>query len=84
MRGGQIVFDAGQSDCLIRFLSMEGANLEFDTLSGIPGTFALYFDDGSPARYCTVIWQIGATLAVQFRYRQMERKSCRRDAGRLD
>jgi hypothetical protein len=68
LKGARIVFNnlSSSFDCLIRDISETGARLELDVPIGIPDTFELLFDDGSPPRQCTVTRHSGRTLRVRF------------------
>ena len=67
-RRGFIVFNGGFStiDCVIRYTSPSGANLEFENVEDVPRQFFLHIDDWTPSRQCVVIWRMGSVLGVEF------------------
>jgi hypothetical protein len=67
-RRGFIVFNGGFStiDCVIRYTSALGANLDFENVEDVPAQFFLHIDDWTPSRQCVVIWRMGSVLGVEF------------------
>ena len=53
--------------CTVRNLSATGALLQAESFLGVPPTFTLAFDDGSPSRECVVRWTSLALLGVKFK-----------------
>jgi len=68
LKGARIVFNhlSSSFSCVVRDISETGARLQLDVPIGIPDSFELVFDDGSPPRQCVVTRHSGRTLAVRF------------------
>jgi hypothetical protein len=65
LKAGTILFDGSGTDCLVRKMSLGGANLEVESQTGIPDSFDLVIDveqkqstlsrclaEGTPDRRC--------------------------------
>jgi hypothetical protein len=44
IKAGTILFDGSGTDCLVRKMSLGGANLEVESQTGIPDSFDLVID----------------------------------------
>jgi hypothetical protein len=69
LKGALIVVGNGRSSvgCTVRDMTEDGAMLLVGSSVGLPSTFTLQFNDGSPTRGCSVVWKKLAMLGVRFR-----------------
>ena len=68
IKGAKIVYGDGHRvlDCAIKDLSEFGARVRLDVMVELPGTFWIYFQDGSPKRHAELVWRKGNLLGVRF------------------
>ena len=68
LKGGTIVLANKLStfQCTVRNLSETGACLEIPSTLGVPNSFVLKMDDGSPDRQVVVAWRTDRRLGVRF------------------
>lgn len=65
LKGGRTFWPNGDSsECSVRNLSDEGAQLQF--CGPCPSTFDLIIDGDNSRRSCAVIWRKGNRVGVQF------------------
>jgi hypothetical protein len=66
-KAGTIEFNrAGAIGCTVRNVSLGGACLEFDSLLGVPETFALVLRADRTMRHCKVRWRNARRVGVAF------------------
>ncbi len=65
LKAGTILFEGRKIDCAVHDLSLAGANLEVDSLTGIPDSFDLLTADAGKQR-CHVIWRKESRIGVAF------------------
>ncbi len=67
---GFIVFDEGDGDrsigCLVRSISLTGANLEFENPRNVPARFFFHRSDWDSGKDSVVIWRMGSLIGVEF------------------
>jgi hypothetical protein len=66
IRTGTILFDGSGTDCLVRKMSLGGANLEVESQTGIPNSFDLVIDDEHSHHHCHVVWRKARRIGVAF------------------
>src|ERR1700704_5997076 len=66
MKAGPISFDGSGIDCLVRNMSVGGANLEVESQIGIPTTFDLVINVEHSNHHCHVVWRKGRRIGVAF------------------
>ena len=64
IKAGTISFEGSGIDCLVRNMSVGGANLEVESQIGIPTTFDLII--GHSNHQCHVVWRKGRRIGVAF------------------
>lgn len=66
LKGGRVTFNAGFAvlDCRIRDISGGGAQIEIDSVLGVPREFELQFDGTS--RRCSTRWRARKRMGVAF------------------
>jgi hypothetical protein len=65
-RAGTILFDGSGTDCLVRKMSLGGANLEVESQTGIPDSFDLAIDVEQSNQHCHVVWRKARRIGVAF------------------
>jgi hypothetical protein len=65
-RAGTILFDGSGTDCLVRKMSLGGANLEVESQTGIPNSFDLVIDVERSNHHCHVVWRKARRIGVAF------------------
>jgi hypothetical protein len=66
IRAGTISFDGSGIDCLVRNMSVGGANLEVESQVGIPTSFDLVISVEHSNHHCQVVWRKGRRMGVAF------------------
>lgn len=66
IRAGTISFDGSGIDCLVRNMSVGGANLEVESQVGIPTSFDLVISVEHGNHHCQVVWRKGRRIGVAF------------------
>ena len=66
MKAGTILFGGSGIDCLIRKMSVGGANLEVESQIGIPGSFDLVIEGDHSNHHCHVVWRKARRIGVAF------------------
>jgi hypothetical protein len=66
IRAGTILFDGSGTDCLVRKISLGGANLEVESQNGIPDSFDLVIDVERSNQRCHVVWRKARRIGVAF------------------
>jgi hypothetical protein len=66
IRAGTISFDGSGIDCLVRNMSVGGANLEVESQVGIPTSFDLVISVEHSNHRCQVVWRKGRRMGVAF------------------
>jgi hypothetical protein len=66
MKAGTILFGGSGIDCLVRNISDGGANLEVESLIGIPNSFDLAIDTEHSNHHCHVVWRKARRIAIAF------------------
>jgi hypothetical protein len=66
IKAGTISFDGSGIDCLVRNMSVGGANLEVETQIGIPGSFDLVINVEHSNQHCHVVWRKARRIGVAF------------------
>jgi hypothetical protein len=66
IKAGTISFDGSGIDCLVRNMSVGGANLEVESQIGIPTTFDLVISVEHSHHHCHVVWRKGRRIGVAF------------------
>ena len=66
IRAGTISFDGSGIDCLVRNMSVGGANLEVESQVGIPTSFDLAIGVEHSNHHCQVVWRKGRRIGVAF------------------
>jgi hypothetical protein len=61
-----ILFDGSGTDCLVRKMSLGGANLEVESQTGIPDSFDLAIDVEQSNQHCHVVWRKARRIGVAF------------------
>jgi hypothetical protein len=65
LKSGKILLGTWAVACTVRNLSETGACLEFDSIVGIPSTFAFVLTEQC-RQTCRVVWANGTRMGVQF------------------
>ena len=63
---GTISFDGSGIDCLVRKISVGGANLEVESQIGIPSSFDLVINVERSNHHCHVVWRKARRSGVAF------------------
>jgi hypothetical protein len=63
---GTISFDSSGIDCLVRNMSVGGANLEVESQIGIPSSFDLVINVERSNHHCHVVWRKARRIGVAF------------------
>jgi hypothetical protein len=66
LKAGTILFDGSGIDCLVRNMSVGGANLEVESQIGIPSSFDLVIDVERSNQRCHVVWRKARRIGVAF------------------
>jgi hypothetical protein len=66
LKAGTILFDGSGTDCLVREISLGGANLEVESQSAIPDSFDLVIDVERSNQRCHVVWRKARRIGVAF------------------
>jgi hypothetical protein len=66
IKAGTILFDGSGTDCLVRKMSVGGANLEVESQTGIPDSFDLVIDVERSNQRCHVVWRKARRIGVAF------------------
>ena len=66
IKAGTILFDGSGTDCLVRKISLGGANLEVESQTGIPDSFDLVVDVEHSNQHCHVVWRKARRIGVAF------------------
>ena len=66
MKAGTISFDGSGIDCLVRNMSVGGANLEVESQIGIPSSFDLVINVEHGNHHCHVVWRRARRIGVAF------------------
>ena len=66
LKAGTILFDGSGTDCLVRKMSLAGANLEVESQTGIPDSFDLVIDVERSDQRCHVVWRKARRVGVAF------------------
>jgi hypothetical protein len=66
MKAGTIMFGDSGIDCLVRNVSVGGANLEVESQTGIPGSFDLVIEVEHRNYHCQVVWRKARRIGVAF------------------
>jgi hypothetical protein len=66
IKAGTILFDGSGTDCLVRKMSLGGANLEVESQTGIPDSFDLVIDVERSNQRCHVVWRKARRIGVAF------------------
>lgn len=66
MKAGTILFGGSGIDCLVRNMSVGGANLEVESQIGIPGSFDLVIEAEHSNHHCHVVWRKARRIGVAF------------------
>ena len=63
---GTISFGGSGVDCLVRNISVGGANLEVESQIGIPSSFDLVINVERSNHHCHVVWRKARRIGVAF------------------
>ena len=63
---GTISFGGSGIDCLVRNISVGGANLEVESQIGIPSSFDLVINLERSNHHCHVVWRKARRIGVAF------------------
>jgi PilZ domain len=66
IKAGTISFDGTGIDCLVRNMSVGGANLEVESQIGIPSSFELVINVERSNHHCHVVWRKARQIGVAF------------------
>jgi hypothetical protein len=66
IKAGTISFDGSGIDCLVRNMSVGGANLEVESQIGIPSSFDLVINVEHSNHHCHVLWRKARRIGVAF------------------
>ena len=66
LKAGTILFDGSGTDCLVRKISLGGANLEVESQTGIPDSFDLVIDVERSNQRCHVVWRKARRIGIVF------------------
>src|SRR5229473_1837922 len=66
IKAGTISFDGSGIDCLVRNMSVGGANLEVESQIGIPSSFDLVINVEHSNHHCHVMWRKARRIGVAF------------------
>jgi hypothetical protein len=66
IKAGTISFDGSGIDCLVRNMSVGGANLEVESQIGIPNSFDLVIAVEHSNQPCHVVWRKARRIGVAF------------------
>lgn len=66
IKAGTISFDGSGIDCLVRNMSVGGANLEVESQIGIPSSFELIINVEHSNHHCHVVWRKARRIGVTF------------------
>jgi hypothetical protein len=66
MKAGTILFGGSGIDCLVRNMSVGGANLEVESQIGIPSSFELVIEAERSNHHCLVVWRKARRIGVAF------------------
>jgi hypothetical protein len=65
LKAETILFDGYGTDCLVRKMSLGGANLEVESQTGIPDSFDV-IDVEHSSQHCHVVWRKARRIGVAF------------------
>ena len=66
IKAGTISFDGFGIDCLVRNMSVGGADFEVQSQIGIPNSFDLVIDVEHSNQHCHVVWRKARRIGVAF------------------
>ena len=66
IKAGTISFDGSGIDCLVRNMSVRGANLEVESQIGIPAAFDLVINVEHSNHHCRIVWRKARRIGVAF------------------
>jgi PilZ domain len=66
LKAGTISFDGSGIDCLVRNMSVGGANLEVESQIGIPSSFDLVINVERSNHHCHVVWRKARRIGIAF------------------
>jgi hypothetical protein len=66
LKAGTILFDGSGTDCLVRKISLGGANLEVESQTGIPDSFDLVINVERSNHHCHVVWRKARRIGIVF------------------
>jgi hypothetical protein len=66
IKAGTISFDGSGIDCLVRNMSVRGANLEVESQIGIPNSFDLVINAEHSNQHCHIVWRKARRIGVAF------------------
>ena len=66
IKAGTISFDGSGIDCLVRNMSVGGANLEVESQLGIPSSFDLVINVEHSNHHCYAVWRKARRIGVAF------------------
>ena len=66
LKAGTILFDGSGIDCLVRNMSVGGANLEVESQIGIPSSFDLVINVEQSNHHCHVVWRKARRIGIAF------------------
>jgi len=66
MKAGTILFGGSGIDCLVRSMTLGGANLEVESQIGIPSSFELVIEAERSNHHCLVVWRKARRIGVRF------------------
>jgi PilZ domain len=66
IKAGTISFEGSGIDCLVRNMSVGGANLEVESQIGVPTSFDLVIGVEHSNHHCHVVWRKGSRIGVAF------------------
>ena len=64
IKAGTISFEGSGIDCLVRNISIGGANLEVESQIGIPSSFDLVINVEHSNHHCHVLWRKARPLRL--------------------
>lgn len=66
LKAGTISFQGSGIDCVVRNMSIGGANLEVESHNGIPDSFDLLTSTKNSKHHCHVVWRKEKRIGVVF------------------
>jgi hypothetical protein len=66
LKAGTILFNGSGTDCLVRKMSVGGANLEVESQTGIPDSFKLVINVEHSSQHCHVVRRKARRIGVAF------------------